>query len=47
MISNSLMPAFRNAPNKGKGKNTQKMHKRENTQNLKNFLALAFLWAFV
>ncbi len=42
LISNSLMPAFWNAPNKLKAKNHEKMHKNEKTQNSHSFLALAF-----
>jgi hypothetical protein len=41
-ISNSLTPAFRNAPNKLKAKNNEKMHKHENIPNSHSFLALAF-----
>jgi hypothetical protein len=44
LISNSLMPAFKNAPNKRelKAKNREKMYKNENTQNSHSVLALAF-----
>jgi hypothetical protein len=42
------MPAFKNAFNKKlKAKNHEKMRKNENTPNLKSFLAIAFLRAFV
>jgi hypothetical protein len=43
LISNSLMPAFRNAPNKSLKEKTTKNAKNENSQNLHSFLALAFI----
>jgi hypothetical protein len=47
LISNSLMSAFRNVPNKVKSKKPRKNSQNENTQNSHSFLALAFLGAFV
>jgi hypothetical protein len=43
LISNSLMPAFKNAPKKLKAINHEKMQKNENSQNSHNFWATAFL----
>jgi hypothetical protein len=37
LISNSLMPAFRNAHKKLKAKKNEKMHKNENTQKIMLF----------
>jgi hypothetical protein len=48
LISNSLMLAFKNAPNKSeKQKKQEKMCKNENTRNSNSFLAVAFLGGFV
>jgi hypothetical protein len=44
LISNSLLPAFKNAPKKVKSK---KPKNYANTQNSHHFVAITFLGAFV
>jgi hypothetical protein len=42
LISNSLMPAFKNAPKKIKSKKPRKNAQNENSQNLHRLLTIAF-----
>jgi hypothetical protein len=42
LVSNSLMPAFKNTPKKVKSKNLGKMQKNENTQNSHSFFSIFF-----